>query len=187
MVPSNTYFASLSLGDGLRRADRTECAAAIASQPQVNADSRLPLLKRQKLLRQFMLRSKRSQHDPIQFLRSSYFALIFERPRFQPYHQESRLLQRSRELPVAQIQCQLRLLLPSLAIALFGRGLHELLSGFHQSQNLGCFQRPAIKSHVRQIAPKWLSAGKLPICRSAFGSSNCAAPNAPFATRLPFT
>src|SRR4030095_3508257 len=83
---------------------------------------------------------------------SRELCLELQRPDIQPYRQKCGLLQRPRELPVAQRQRQLR--------GSFRRRLHELPSRLQQPLNLCFAQRPAIEAHFIQFPLERLGTWK---------------------------
>ena len=116
----------------------------------MHAESRRTLLKRAKTLRNLMLGGERSKHDPVQTRHAGEFCVEWQRPGFEPHHQECGLLQRAGELPVAQSQRQLR--------RFFGRRLHKLPSRLQQPLNLCFAEGPAIDAHFIQFPLERLGA-----------------------------
>ena len=104
--------------------DRGERAAAIATQAQVHAEARRPLLERRESPGQRIVRGQRCQDNAVQPRRAGDSCSDRELAGIEPHHQERRLLPCRRELPLAQGQRHvLRPLARGMQIDLIDAGL----------------------------------------------------------------
>src|SRR5262249_42837231 len=153
-------LAKAGSSHGLWRSDRCERAAAIAPQTQVNAYSRLTLLKDGKTPGQSVVRGQRGENDAVEFFNRVVLDADFKRGRLEPDHQEGWLIQCAGEFAVPEAQRKIWRGAASNGSSVFGialpatlgAGLEQALARLDQGGDFGCVQRAAIEADCADFA-----------------------------------